>query len=124
MGELPLERYAKRMKELQTMVDAKETQKRNIRAGMGEQTLILDDPQAVLTYTAEIANFLKDQEIERCKPWLRGWAGGRHNPVRQEGFSLCPAAHPVIGRHWDLVLKSGFPGFHPDTLDELPPTRG
>ena len=72
-GEVSLERYAARNRELEGMKYQIEAEQKQTMTTTDERAIILENPTAILAYTRELATFLRTKEYSRCKPWLKSF---------------------------------------------------
>ena len=72
-GKVDLDRYSRRNKELEEAKALIMAEHQSAIASMGQDALILDNPDTVLAYTQELAEFLRSEEKQRCRPWLQSF---------------------------------------------------
>ena len=72
-GEVDLERYGKRNRELEEAKTRIMTEHQKAMATMDQGAIILENPGAVLEYAQELNQFLRSEEKARCKPWLESF---------------------------------------------------
>ncbi len=72
-GKVDLDRYSRRNKELEEAKALIMAEHQSAIASMGQDAIILDNPDTVLAYTQELAEFLRSEEKQRCRPWLQSF---------------------------------------------------
>ena len=123
-GKVDLERYGKRNQELEDAKGLILAEHQRAMASKGQDAIILDNPDTVLAYAQELAEFLRFEERQRCRPWL-------------ESFIKCIWVEPGRGTvQYRIPLPSGsrFSGQTRRTFElgekvrlsarSAPPTRG
>ena len=70
-GAIELEQYRQRNRELTEMREAAETEKEQILASAGGTAIILDNPEAVISHTNNLSQFLREAEPSKCRTWLK-----------------------------------------------------
>ena len=69
-GGLTLEKYLGRNQELNQMKSAAETERSQVLDSAGDRMIILDNPEAVISHTKNLNEFLRQEEPGRCRSWL------------------------------------------------------
>ena len=70
-GQRGYEFYANRNRELLELKAGAQTELERLEEGVGDTTVILNDPQAVLAHSDELKVFLKDETPARARAWFQ-----------------------------------------------------
>ena len=70
-GGMELEAFTRRNRELRSMREAAEADRKAILESAGDRMTILNDPEAVLRATETLNRFLREEKPPQCKDWLQ-----------------------------------------------------
>jgi DNA invertase Pin-like site-specific DNA recombinase len=69
--EISFEKYSARNRELKDLEDRTRAEREQAQAAMGDQAIILENPDAVLEHIGDLNRFLRTEEPLRCRSWLK-----------------------------------------------------
>ena len=75
-GDIEYEFYAGRYSELREMKAKAQAELERLEGGLDDTSIILNDPEAVLSHSAELKSFLKDEAPVRARAWLKTFLKG------------------------------------------------